>query len=314
MLLYFSFYFILLATLRTIEDAKLIIKFVLIGSAIVCLQYIILQIVEERFLRVATYHADMFPLLLSISIAAAAYLRKSSHRLLAVGMSALLVIGLIISLTRAEWAASGVALLVLMFLMMIDKKIKVKAWLVGAIVPIFAIAIIVVLDPNIITDILNLKATKQVTQRAESFSNAGEDASLLMRVDLDNTAFQRFRQFPILGAGLGDVVRYKMFSNALIWSLDTSHLYVLWKMGLAGFTIYIFFLGYIINRSYYVFRKTREIFFKWVSAGVLSGFCGLFLLAFFSSALTKYNLNLVWAICLAVVEFGALQIPEQNEE
>ena len=314
MLLYFFFYFILLATLRTVEESKLLVKFVLIGGGIVCLQYIILLVAEERFFRVATFHADMFPLLLGISVAAAIYARMASQRLFAISLSIMLAVGLVISLTRAEWAASGVVVLTLFVLLIIDKRIRVQTWLVAAILPVIIIGIIVVLDPSITSDILTLKATQKVAQRAETISNAEQDASLMMRVELANSAFQRFRQYPILGAGLGDLVSYKIFSHARIWSLDTSHLYVLWKMGLIGFAVYIVFLITILKRSYYVLKNTREIFFKWISAGVFSGFCGLFLLSFFSSALTKYNLNLVWAVCLAVVEYGALQIPKQREK
>lgn len=312
MLSYFVFYFVLLAGFRTIDDAKYLLKLVFFGGVVACLQYIGILLASGKFHRVATYHADMFPLLLSFSVALSAFASKRSVRIAALCMSVLFVCGLIISLTRAEWAAAALSLTVLGFFLLKGKKIKLRSvvMIVGLILGLGGV--VLVLAPDAVSNLVESKSTQQITKRAESFSNTGQDVSLLMRVELDYAAFQRFRQYPVFGAGLGDMVSYKVFSSEHIWGLDSSHLYVLWKMGLVGFLVYGTVIVLILRRSYFVFCNTKEIFFTWFSAGLFSGVCGLILLSFFSSALTKYNLNLTWAISLAIVEFGALRIGEIN--
>jgi len=312
MLLYFAFYFIVLVELQEDQNAKLLLKFVFGGGVIACIQYIGILVAAGKFSRIATYHADMYPMLLTLLAALIVYTPKRNLKVIAGGICVLLLSGLIISLTRAEWAASALSLTILGFFLVKDKKVQPKyILLLGALV-LFVSAIVLVFAPDTLTSLTESRSTQQITQRAESFSKTGQDVSLMMRVELDLAAIQRIRQFPILGAGLGDKVAYKFFSNLSVWSLDTSHLTMLWKMGIVGFTVYVALLIRVLRRAYFLFRNTKEPFFKWYSAGFFSGFCGLILLSFFSASLTKYNLNLVWAIMIATVEFGALRIGTEH--
>ena len=83
-------------------------------------------------------------------------------------------------------------------------------------------------------------------------------------------------------------------------------------MGLVGFGVYIGLLTVVLKRSLYVFRRTDEWFYKWISGGIFGGFCGLILISFFSASLSKYNLNLVWAIMIAVVEDEAIRLDRKS--
>jgi O-antigen ligase len=129
-----------------------------------------------------------------------------------------------------------------------------------------------------------------------------------MRVELNNTAFQKFLEFPVLGTGLGSIVKYRYLNIGDTWSLDTSHLQILWKMGIAGGVIYFALLIVIFRRLLFVFRRTGSVFFKCLSCAAFAGFSGLIFLSFFSASLTKYNLNLVWAMILASVEYEAVRL------
>jgi hypothetical protein len=175
-------------------------------------------------------------------------------------------------------------------------------------------ATLLFLEGSYVSEMLSTQSATQITKRAESLNSVLEDTSLLLRVELNFIALQRFLHFPILGAGVGDVVRYRSLDTGPVWSLDSSHLQVLWKMGLLGFAIFVSLLVALLKRSLYVFQKTEHDFYKWFSAAFFSGFCGLIVLSFFSAALTKYNLNLVWVLVIAVLEREALRLDRLGEK
>jgi phosphate/sulfate permease len=84
-------------------------------------------------------------------------------------------------------------------------------------------------------------------------------------------------------------------------------------MGIVGMTVYISLIISIIRRSWSVFKRTKDIFYKWFSASIFAGMIGMILLSFFSASITKYNLNAMLALLIAVIELEALRLDkEQN--
>jgi hypothetical protein len=312
-LLYYGLFFVILGSLQTRNDATALFWFILTGGSLVCIEYIFLLTQRSTFQRVSTYHADMFPLLLGCAISLSMYAKRLNVRGLAIAVGGLLIVALLISLARAEWVAAVLGSAILFFLFLKYRRLSAGYWFSFVFCFLLIGAVLFFSESGFVSGYFGSQSTGEISKRAESMESALEDTSLLMRVELNSIALQRFLRYPIMGAGIGDVVRYRTLDTGPVWSLDTSHLQILWKMGLVGFIIFASLLFTVLKRSLYVFRRTDDDFYKWFSAAVFSGFCGLIVLSFFSAALTKYNLNLVWVMVIAAIEHEGLRIDKMRE-
>ena len=216
-------------------------------------------------------------------------------------------------MTRAEWVASGIAVIILGGYVLRDPHVRTKISLRLVAVLVVSLFLVVLLGEGTVTSLTKSISKTEVGTKASSLGRSLEDLSLLMRVDLDYSAFQRFLEYPLFGAGLGDVVHYRFLNNNATWSLDTSHLQILWKMGVIGFMAYAYFIIKAFQRAKYVFSRADDPFSRWLSVGFLSGWIGLIVLSMFSSALTKYNLNLAIAMVVAAIESEALRLEQSHK-
>jgi hypothetical protein len=308
-LLYYVLFFVTLAAIQHSGQISLL-WWIMIIVGVVTVQYIGLLIVAGAFLRIPTYHADIFPLMIPLAIAALVYEKSAAVRIGCTVLLILYFLGLLISMARAEWVGTGVAVMVLFFFLIWDKKFTLGASLMTFVIMASLLFVAFFLDSGIFTQLSNVIPKSEIGSRASSIGSAFGDMSFLMRVELNYTAFARFLHFPIFGAGLGDVVNYKILYTGSTWSLDTSHLQILWKMGVVGFMTYCWLLVAALKRSSYVFRNSTTQFGKWLGAGIFSGLCGLIVLASFSAAITKYNLNIIIAAVLAFIEYEAVKIED----
>jgi O-antigen ligase len=97
-------------------------------------------------------------------------------------------------------------------------------------------------------------ALQSVVARFTSISNLSDDASNLFRVYDALNAFYTFLHHPVLGTGYGGRYEFYFYSTVLappeFWdnisrTCHNGYLYVLYKMGLVGFTCYLFiFIGF----------------------------------------------------------------------
>ena len=311
-LAYYLLFFVVLGSLHDRDSSRHLASFAVVAAVLVAVQYLFLVVSAGHFFRVNSYHADLFVLTMPLTLSLGLFVRKVHWKVLCFAMFLLQVAALLVSFTRAGWVASGVgSAIVLLFFR--PRRASHRGWVVLAIAfALVAVVFVYYAGTDILSGFARSESVTQVAQRAETMGWGVEDAGLWMRVELAVSALEQFAKYPILGAGLGDVVRYRIFSDDSTWSLDNTHLQILWKMGLVGFGVYIGLLTVVLKRSLYVFRRTDEWFYKWISGGIFGGFCGLILISFFSASLSKYNLNLVWAIMIAVVEDEAIRLDRKS--
>ena len=306
-LLYYVFFFILLGFLRNPERAKFITRFILGVFIFVSVQYVGIILERGSFGRVVSYNADFFVMTLPMFVAMLLYDR--TKRFFATAGIVFTLAGLVISVTRAEWVAATVGSFIVIVIVLREKKFGVKAWLFLGMGIAFVASLLLIFGSEI-ESAARFVARSEVGAKAGTLGSALADQSLLMRIELNFTAFKRFLVYPIFGAGLGDVVRYKILAIGAPWSLDTSHLQILWKMGILGFIVYSWLALAVLKRSWFVFVRTNDLFFKWYCVGLLAGWIGTLGLSFFSAALTKYSLNVMFAVFIAVLESEALRLEE----
>jgi O-antigen ligase len=141
--------------------------------------------------------------------------------------------------------------------------------------------------------------------RAKSFLSVGQDVSIGMRLGQNLAIWEKIKSFPLFGEGLGALVYITPFYK-VNW-IDNTYFVLLWKFGVLGFTIFVCILLFVLKKSYYIYRNTKDIFYKCFAVGVFSTFVGFSVLGFISPVLIKYRFNIVWAVL-----FGLTYIIEKS--
>ena len=156
----------------------------------------------------------------------------------------------------------------------------------------------------------NPSLNNAVETRAQSVANPLEDTSFLMRIEFAYYAFERFLESPVIGKGLGDYLKYKVFNNsdAANYYIDNSWLYFLWKGGLIGFLLFAWLYLRFFKSAYFVFTNTTNYVTKYLSLGLFAGILGLCFLAVLSPILIKYKTNVLFALIFAYIEFERTNI------
>ena len=160
-----------------------------------------------------------------------------------------------------------------------------------------------------------VKLNLSIEQRTKSIVDPLEDVSLLMRVEMSYRAFQRFLGSPIVGKGFGDYLKYKIFkvNSEPNFYIDNTWFYILWKGGIIGFLLFAWVYFRFFKASYFVLNNTKTLNIKIIHIGLISGFIGIFFLAFLSPLLIKYKTNVLIAFLFAYVEFERNKILNSGE-
>lgn len=282
--------------------------FIVVVSSI---EYILFNIViyGQRFV---TFQSGFFPVATAVLLSYFLYQKKSLNKLISLLFIIIIVTGTIVTLTRTLWFTTLIVIiLVPLFYLIANKKMTIIKFLFFLLLAIIPFLFIKDTGKNIKE---NNKELQSVEYRTKSVSNPLEDASLLMRVELSFYAFERFLESPIIGKGLGDFLKYKIFTetNKPLYYMDNTWFYLLWKGGIIGFLLFLWIYIRFFKASYFVLVNSSEIRTKYICLGLLAGFLGLLFLGFLSPLLIKYKTNALIAFIFAYVEFERMRIIENQ--
>lgn len=277
-----------------------VLKFLLLIAIIISIE----NIIFNRFLlssRFATFQSGFLPVPIGVTFAYFLFDKKVTHRIGAIFLILILAIGIFVTLTRAIWVS---ALVVFLSVFIIYMKSNGKLTFFKTTLLIITLLIPFTLSGKM--DVKSISKDKSVEYRTQSISNPTEDSSFLMRVELGYYAFKKFLNKPFFGNGLGDFVKYKIFSNgnnSPINYLDNSWLQMLWKGGIIGLFLFAWLYYRFFKSALFILRNTSDINVKIICLGLIGGFIGLSILAVLSPLLIKYKTNALIAFLFAYVEF-----------
>jgi len=285
----------------------IIFSALLLIATFISLEYILLNQVILNF-RFVTFQSGFLPILSGVLFSFILFEKETLRRIGGIILLLIITAGAAVTLTRTLWVAILITLIVVWFLYLKSKdKLSIKKVFISLL--ILLIPLIMMKDISKGTQ-TNSSPTDVVETRAQSVANPLEDTSFLMRVEFSYYAFQRFLESPVIGKGLGDYLKYKIFniSDAANYYIDNSWLYFLWKGGLIGFLLFAWLYLRFFKSTYFVFMNTTNPITKFISLGLFAGILGLSFLAILSPILIKYKTNVLFALIFAYIEFERTNI------
>lgn len=290
---YISFFLILLEVRNAADIEKVfwaIVTCGLIGSTIAILHSLSDTQYNQFLGRTVLFHRITgsdeinYPMLLIASLCYFPYAQKGRQRYLLVLAVVLSSMALFLSFARGSWLAAGVGFVVVLVLFGRHFLIRGKGlyYIVLVILLLGAgLALLTATGSFTITDLL---------ARANLSGASGVDISSIQRLTELKYAFELFLSHPILGAGIGYIYQFYSIGVGEIRQifLHNSYLWVLSKMGLVGFALFLWlFLTSIIIafRTAGKCRTNRE-------QGLLISFTSI-IIVLMIKATTTWHLNVL---------------------
>jgi len=304
--LFHIYLYILIFPLSYLLDKKkyylIIFSALLLIATIISFEYILLNQVILNF-RFVTFQSGFLPILSGVLFSFILFEKETLRRIGGTILLLIITAGAFVTLTRTLWIVTFLILVIVWFLYQKSKgELSFKKVLFSLLV--LLIPLLMMKDIGKGTQ-PNSSPTNTVETRAQSVANPLEDTSFLMRIEFAYYAFQRFLESPVIGKGLGDYLKYKVFniSDKANYYIDNSWLYFLWKGGLIGFLLFAWLYLRFFKSSYFVFTNTTNHATKYLSLGLFAGILGLCFLAVLSPILIKYKTNVLFVLIFAYIEF-----------
>jgi len=251
----------------------------------------------------------VIPFLISLMI-----LDKNKIRKLACFVT-LIPIGLavIISQTRGTWVSIVFAIL-LAALLSLFANIKIQRRGLSFVLTGFALGAILWLSLGFIGG-SSKKNVELVETRVESLTSLQGDHSLLMRANSYWTVYQKIKQRPWLGHGLGDRATYRFFGQFVTQSnVDSTYLTILWKMGIIGLIPFLVLYFLLLKRAFLIYRREQDVFLKIFSIGILSAITAFLILGTISPILITSRFNFLFAMLFAITEIVSREVKSTETE
>lgn len=228
----------------------------------------------------------------------------------------LIPIGLsvIISQTRGTWVSILVAILFAVFLSLFA-RLKGQRRILSFSFTLLTLVVILFLSLNFIGKMSKAKL-EFVETRVESLSVLESDHSLLMRANSYLTVFEKIKQHPWFGNGLGDSATYLFFGQYSTQNnVDSTYLTILWKMGFVGLIPFLILYFLLLKKAFFIYGLTQDIFLKAFSIGILSAFVAFLILGTISPILVTSRFNFLFGVLFAITEILSRKnfLKESNE-
>ena len=280
-------------------------------SVVISFEYIVFNQIVLNY-RFVTFQSGFLPLLSGVLFSYILFNKDIIKRIVGLILLIIVTTGALVTLTRTLWVTTFIVLFFVWIFYVISTH---KLTLLKLIMVILTISASIIFVSDVSKNAGKELSPKNVVEsRAKSVTNPLEDSSFLMRVEFTYYAVQRFLESPIVGKGLGDYLRYKIFNTnkSANYFIDNSWVYFLWKGGLIGFLLFAWLFIRFFKTSYTVLKNTSDIKVKYVTLGLLAGLLGLSFLGLLSPLLIKYKSNAIIAFIFAYIEFERMKIMNEK--
>lgn len=291
---YVIIFFMMAEVITTKKRLTNILIAMLVSSSIVGLDGIYQQIMKFDFVRrfplyagkvtatfqfsnnLAGYLITILPIPISLAIHRATN-RKT--RLFLIGLSALLIVCLLLTRTRGAWL--GFILALLFVCLFNGKKVFLSA--------ILFLIILALLSPSAIKD------------QIKSFATLSTDVSTDDRMIIWNTGWKMFIDKPFFGHGLGTFMsvfgKYKPEDYIEIVYAHNCYLQMAAETGIFGLLIFLWFVAALLKGAVFKVLKFKDKFLKATLIGIVGGILAYLVHSFVDTHLYSLPLAvLFWAM------------------
>lgn len=232
------------------------------------------------------------------------------YRFVSFAFFTVILIGIIVSYSRAAWlSVAGAYLVYLMFLLRINWRIVLG----GA---VLLLSLLFYYSSDIMMQIQRNKqsSSKDLGEHLQSMSNIKNDASNLERINRWNSALRMYKKKPLLGFGPGTYrFQYAPYQRSYeqtyvstnAGSLGNAHseyLGPLSESGLPGLFCFLALMIYTIRTAARLYYTARSNEIKYLSIGLLTGLLTYFIHGFLNNFLDQDKASVpFWSMIAMIV-------------
>ena len=153
----------------------------------------------------------------------------------------------------------------------------------------------------------DVQVKKFIETRVQTFRQMSAEPSILIRMIDLQAVLRKIKQYPIVGSGLGAKV-LRPLGRIYLYIIDNSFVYLYWKTGIAGLAIFLWLLGAVFRKCFYILKRCRDDDTLISILPITAGMIGLVILSLASVILVAYRFIIVWATLIATVELTWLRV------
>ncbi|MBC8486002.1 MAG: O-antigen ligase family protein [Bacteroidetes bacterium] len=212
-----------------------------------------------------------------------------------------------VTYSRGTWLAYGVGTIFIIFITRSKKLVIPGIILIG----------FIIINPSILPESITARFGSTFTHEQTYLEQSVEETvekSASDRIIIWRGALKMIRQNPVLGFGFGVFPYYIMDYSEIEEERDEHNTYlrIAAEMGVPALLVFLSLLTIIFFTTLWVFRYSKDNFFKGCSVGFLGGIVGLAVACMFGSRMN--SLEIVGQFWIIAALMQRLKIIIQNEE
>ena len=230
---------------------------------------------------------------------------ESRKLLIKISVSLMIILN-IVSVVLSQWRAltGGIIITILATLLIFSFRngVTVTSWKTIFKIGIIGLLFLGVLFLVLVNTIIDEGVLESLFRRYESFQSVTGDASWNMRYSGIQAALEEWKLSPIIGRGFGNRFDARNFWVVYDNQLDNSYVFLLWKTGLIGITLFFSFLGVLAIHGFQLIRNLPDSWQRYYICAIVAGFAGLLFSSYFYLSLMRYRFIIFWALFLGTIE------------
>ncbi|MDZ7725174.1 MAG: hypothetical protein U5R06_20745 [candidate division KSB1 bacterium] len=325
-ILFYGFYFVFLRNKSLLQIKKLTMALV-IFSFIVSIEYLLLTFQEGKIAtialqRIVTRQPYIALFTVPVLVSNIFFQKRIWIKILSIIAAFPIIAMVLISQWRGLWLGFLISSFAVVFLALNRDKFSFQK-ILKFIVLLILIMTTLVITILIIDQLFIGSAIVSLLNRGLSFTDVMGDDSIIMRISDTRRAWQQMQGSIVdilFGKGLGASYDRNSIYMTYPYQVDCTYIYIFWKMGLVGLLTFLLIGFKVFKKGFYAFKNTQDLFIKYITASLLSGFIGLYIASITSVCSIIYQFTIVWAFMISAVEIVYLKvrseiiIPRRNNE
>lgn len=307
-LLYYSFYFVVINTVKTRKQIIKLINPIFIGTVVYCFVIIsmylwdnnpLCQLIQWQYSRASFSNSInilfIFPLILSGILIR----RNFKNNIISLLGLFLFSFTIIISQSRTLWLVSIGTIILLVILLRRNRSLKLNRLITSLIILsflfIFIISLVVMFSKAINYDLYS-----QILKRAYSLRHLTSISEVQSRLISFENVSNLIKESPVIGKGMGK--RFIVIGDIEGIYVDSSFLTLLIKMGLVGLFFFLWVYIKILKELYWGFYNSKNDFSLIFYPSLIVSFLGLLIVALQNVVLLKGKHIFVIAVLMGLIE------------
>lgn len=313
-ILYYLIFFVVLSVVASKKGLKNQIQMIILGASIFSILFISMYLAKDFItsafgfnfnetagdLRFNFRNTSILFVFVPLIACLLAFdkISKRTKLFYASALAFVLIAG-IVSETRALWLAILISLGGCIGFLIYYKKVKFTKFIIGVI-----LTAVIFTSLYFLFDVSKTGVISNLIDRASTFTDLGEDSSLLFREKVNYQAFQNFKEAPLFGYGAGQMIQITHARRPFdLQYVDNSFLTTAYKFGLVGLAFLLVMYGSFIYKTIKVYLASKkDTFVRGFSIGLLCAFPALVFFSFTSVILIHYQVIIVFASLFAIVQ------------